>query len=89
MARPIEADQPSPPAPRLSHDALAPVMPSEESREIELTLLRRMTAAAKWRVAHSLWVTARQLTIAGIRSRHPEWSDTAVQAELRAICTRE
>lgn len=57
--------------------------------EVELAALRRMTATEKMAVAHSLWRTAWQLSSAGVRRRHPDWSEDQVRAEVRARFARD
>ena len=64
-----------------------PVM--DRSAEVELAALRRMTAAEKVAVMHSLWRTAWELTGVGVRRRHPEWSAVQVQAEVRTRFARD
>jgi hypothetical protein len=51
--------------------------------DIELSILRGMTAARKLEVVHSLLRTARSLAEAGIRLRHPEYAAEQVEAAVR------
>ena len=46
--------------------------------------LSAMTADEKVRLAHALWVEAREIAAAGVRARHPDWT-----AEQVAACVRE
>ncbi len=47
--------------------------------------LRKMTADEKVRLSHALWLEARNVTSAGIRGRHPDWSDEQVAARVREL----
>lgn len=47
--------------------------------------LRAMTADEKVRLSHALWIEARNVSSAGVRARHPEWSDEQVAARVREI----
>ncbi len=58
-------------------------MPTVE--EIETTLLRRMTPAAKLDVMHALWRQAWELKAAGVRRRYPDWTPEQVTARVREI----
>lgn len=51
-------------------------------------IVRKMTPEAKLAVAHQLREAAWELTAAGIRMRHPELSEEAVQARVREIFLR-
>ncbi len=51
-------------------------------------ILRRLTPEEKLAVAHQLRETAWELTAAGIRLRHPELSEDAVQARVRTVGDR-
>jgi hypothetical protein len=51
----------------------------------QLDRIRAMTADEKVRLAHALWVEAREVTAAGVRARHPEWSDAQVAERVREI----
>lgn len=62
-------------------------MPSFQ--EVELGILRRMSATQKLLVSQSLWHTAWALKTAGVRRQHPDWSDLELQAEVRAIFGRD
>jgi hypothetical protein len=47
--------------------------------------VRAMTADEKIRLSHALWVEARNVMSAGIRARHPDWSDEQVAARAREL----
>ena len=47
--------------------------------------LRAMTADEKVRLSHALWLEARNVAAAGVRARHPDWSDEQVAARVRAL----
>ena len=57
--------------------------------ELEVRRLRAMSAADKVAALHALWQQAWALTTAGVRGRHPEWSPTQVDAEVRRVFLRE
>lgn len=46
---------------------------------------RAMTADQKVQLAHALWVEAREIAAAGVRSRHPEWTAEQVAAGVREL----
>lgn len=46
---------------------------------------RAMTADEKVRLSHALWVEARNVTSAGIRARHPDWTEAQVAARVREL----
>lgn len=47
--------------------------------------LRAMTADEKVRLAHALWLEAREVVEAGVRARHPDGSDEEVAAAVREL----
>jgi hypothetical protein len=47
--------------------------------------LREMPADEKVRLSHALWIEARNVTSAGVRGRHPDWSDERVTARVREL----
>jgi hypothetical protein len=47
--------------------------------------IRAMTADEKVRLSHALWFEARNVLSAGIRARHPDWSDEQVAARAREL----
>lgn len=57
--------------------------------ELELEILRGMSAADKLNVAQTLWRQAWDLKTAGVRWLHPDWTGTQVEAEVRAIFGRD
>jgi len=54
-------------------------------QEIETAILRRMTPARKLAVMQALWRQAWDLTVAGVRLRHPQWTSQQIQARSREI----
>lgn len=46
---------------------------------------RAMTADEKVRLSHALWVEARDVTAAGVRARHPDWTEEEVAARVREL----
>jgi hypothetical protein len=47
--------------------------------------IRAMTADEKFRIAHALWVEAREVMTSGVRVRHPAWSAEQVTAKVREL----
>jgi len=47
--------------------------------------LRAMTADEKVRLSHALWVEARNVTAAGVRGRHPDWSAEQIATRVREL----
>ncbi|HEX4936432.1 MAG TPA: hypothetical protein VFV33_24795 [Gemmatimonadaceae bacterium] len=47
--------------------------------------LRTMSADEKFRLAHALWLQAREATAAGVRLRHPDWTERQVAIEVREL----
>jgi hypothetical protein len=47
--------------------------------------LRAMSADEKVRLSHALWIEARNVMSAGIRARHPDWSDEQVAEGVREL----
>lgn len=47
--------------------------------------LRVMTADEKVRLSHAMWIEARNVTAAGVRGAHPDWSDAQVAARVREL----
>jgi hypothetical protein len=56
--------------------------------EIPVEILRAMTPERKLQVAQQLRRTAWEITAAGVRNRHPGWSDDQIQEEVRVIFRR-
>ena len=44
--------------------------------------IRAMTAEEEVRIAHALWIEAREVAAADVRARHPEWSDEEVASRV-------
>jgi hypothetical protein len=53
--------------------------------ELQTERLRAMTADEKVRLSHALWLNARNVAAAGVRARHPDWSDQQVAAGVREL----
>jgi len=47
--------------------------------------LRAMTADQKLRLSHVLWIEARNVMTAGVRARHPDWSDEQIAGRVREL----
>jgi len=44
-------------------------------------VLKRKSPAERLAIAGGMWRSARRLTAASLRSRHPDWSDTQIAQE--------
>jgi hypothetical protein len=44
-----------------------------------------MSADEKVRLSHALWIEARNVTTAGVRGSHPDWSDEQAAARVREL----
>jgi len=53
-----------------------------EARRIQLDVIRRMSGADRVRHAVTMSEEAREISVAGIRARHPGWSDRRVRRAL-------
>ena len=51
----------------------------------QIKVLRGMTGEERLAAAERLYWSARKLKAAGVRSQHPEWPETRVQADVRRI----
>ncbi|MEJ7810735.1 MAG: hypothetical protein WKG32_10040 [Gemmatimonadaceae bacterium] len=56
--------------------------------DLHTAVVPRLSAEQKLAVAQQLRQTAWELSAAGVRLRHPEWPEDAVQARVRAIFVR-
>lgn len=51
----------------------------------QVAIYRKMPGEKRLRLAEQLYWSARKLTAAGVRSRHPDWNQDQVTAEVRRI----
>jgi hypothetical protein len=58
---------------------------SPQSQAAQIEVYRRLGAAGRVRLAAELSAETRELTRAGIRSRHPDYSEDEVELALRRI----
>ena len=68
------------------------VRPADTSREawqVHLEALRRLTGPERVAMAFEMSAAARDLTEAGIRHRHPDWSDEQVRDALLELLLGE
>ena len=61
-----------------------PADTNEAAWQTQLAIFRRMTGAERVAMAFEMSDSARALTEAGIRHRHPRWTDEQVRDELLA-----
>lgn len=52
------------------------------ARRLQIEALRRLDGPARIRMACQMSDDSREVTLAGIRYRHPDWTDTAIHHEL-------
>ncbi|MCA9565230.1 MAG: hypothetical protein KC561_17150 [Myxococcales bacterium] len=57
----------------------------DEPDDIQIEHFRRMTPAQRLEAAFSLYWSAREMAEAGVRRRHPEWSDSEVDSAVREL----
>ena len=63
---------------------------SAAARRVQVEALRRMDGPTRFRMALEMSEEARSVTVAGIRHRHPDWTDAAIHREmLRLMLGRE
>ena len=63
-----------------------PYTMTSHADELQRAILLRMTGAARVRLASEMSEMARALAIAGLRHRHPEWTEAeAQQAFVRGV----
>jgi hypothetical protein len=55
---------------------------SEDAAAVQAALYRRMTPTQRGALAAQMSMTARAITLTGIRMRHPEYDDRAAQLAL-------
>lgn len=53
--------------------------------EAQTERFRAMSAHEKVGLAHALWVEAREVIAAGVRARHPRWTEEEVAACVREL----
>lgn len=66
-----------------------PADTSQEDWSVQLAVLRRMSGPERVAKAFEMSEAARAVTEAGIRYRHPEWSDEQVRDGLMALLLGE
>lgn len=47
--------------------------------------IRAMTTDERVRVSHALWIEARAVLAAGVRARHPDWTEAALMARVSEL----
>ncbi|MBU6411612.1 MAG: hypothetical protein KGR98_14605 [Verrucomicrobia bacterium] len=75
----------SDPAKSLAKESMPP---DEQTSPEQIAAWRAMTGVRRWRLAEGLYWTARKLTLAGLRARHPGWPEERLAEELRRILRR-
>lgn len=56
-----------------------------DAERARLQVIKAMTPARKLEIAEALYRSARELKAAGLRWRHPDWTEAEVQTEVRRI----
>jgi hypothetical protein len=57
----------------------------DRAMEVQLEVLRRLSAAERLQVMAEMCDAMRELAAAGMRARQPSWPEDAVQREVRRI----
>ena len=63
---------------------LPPLPPFDEAEWMQIRLFRAMTPYQRWERALALRETAWSLTAAGMKMRHPQWTESEIEAAVRA-----
>jgi hypothetical protein len=61
---------------------MRPLDTTAEAEALQLEILRRMDGASRLRLAMEMSLTARALALAGIRQRHPDYSERELTKAL-------
>jgi hypothetical protein len=61
------------------------MLADEQTSPEQFAIFRRMTPEQRWRAAHRLYWTSRRHKAAFLKSRHPDWTEKQVEAEVRRI----
>jgi hypothetical protein len=61
------------------------MLPDEQPSPEQIAIWRRMTPERRMELAQDLYWTAREFKASGIKSRHPDWGDEQVKAEVTQI----
>jgi hypothetical protein len=61
------------------------MLTDEQPDAQQIKVLRAMTGEERLEVAERLYWSARKMKAAGLRSQHPDWPETRVQADVRRI----
>lgn len=57
----------------------------ESAKELQIQRIREMSPDQRIRIAHALWVEARNATVAGVKGRHPDWQKDQVAQRVREL----
>jgi hypothetical protein len=66
---------------------MAPDMSTEAASHYD-AIIKRMTPDQKFASAESLWWTAWELKMAGVRMQHPDWSESQVKDHVHHLFLR-
>jgi len=58
---------------------------SKSGKTVQIEIYSKMSPAQKWEQICHLRETAWKLKAAGVRAKHPNWSEREVQAEVKKI----
>jgi hypothetical protein len=61
------------------------MLPDEQPSPEQIAIWKAMTGVERLHLAKSLYLTSRKLKTAGVKERHPDWSDEQVKAEVARI----
>ena len=57
----------------------------EQTTPEQFEIYRRMTPEQRLRIAERMYWSARKLKTAGVRSQHPDWTESQVRAEVNRL----
>ncbi|HVI10661.1 MAG TPA: hypothetical protein VND65_20395 [Candidatus Binatia bacterium] len=66
-------------------ESVIPSDTSPEAARVQLEIYRRMTPAERLRMALEMSDSIRNVAMAGLRSRHPDWGEKELRQELMRI----
>lgn len=70
-------------------ESSAPSDTSPEARRVQIAALRRLGVSGRAKVAFALNRLTRELSMTGIRMRHPDYDDEQVRLALRRLMLGE
>ena len=59
--------------------------PDDDPSPEQIAIYRRMTPGRRLEIAEQMYWSARRMKFAWLRTQHPDWTDTEVEAEVTRI----